>query len=125
MKIVSDAIKKPWIYHSDGNLFPILPELLTLGMDGIHPIQPAAIDMARMKKEYGDRVCIVGNIDLDYTLTRACREEVIEEVKQWIEEAGPGGGYMVSSANSLTGYCKLENVLAIGEAVERYGSYPL
>lgn len=125
MKIVSNAIKKPWIYHSDGNLFPILPELLTLGMDGIHPIQPAAMDMARMKKEYGDRVCIVGNIDLDYTLTRACREEVIEEVRQRIKEAGPGGGYMVSSANSLTGYCKLENVLAIREAVERYGSYPL
>jgi hypothetical protein len=38
---------------------------------------------------------------------------------------GPGGGYIVTSANSLTDYCKPENVCALGKAVEKYGQYPL
>ena len=47
--IVADAIKKPWIFHSDGNLFPILDGLLKLGMNAIHPMQPSAMDINKMK----------------------------------------------------------------------------
>ncbi len=125
MKTVAQEIKKPWIFHSDGNLFPLLPDLLTLGMNAIHPIQPVAMDIGRMKREYGDRVAIAGNIDLDYTLTLGTPEEVDAEVRQRIATAGPGGGYMVTSANSLTNYCKTENVLAMARAIEKYGKYPL
>ncbi|MDA8229564.1 MAG: hypothetical protein M0T74_18050 [Desulfitobacterium hafniense] len=125
MKIVADRIKKPWIFHSDGNLFPIMEDLLSLGMTAVHPIQPCAMDIGRMKKEYGKRVCIVGNIDLDYTLPLGTEEEVDAEVKNRIQTAGPGGGYIISSANSLTDYCKLENVLAMSKAIKKYGKYPL
>jgi hypothetical protein len=122
-KIVADAMKKPWIFHSDGNLLPILDGLLTLGMSAIHPIQPAAMDIAKVKAEYGDRVCIVGNIDLDYTLTLGTPADVDREVKERIGVAGKGGGYMISSANSLTNYCKLENVWAMAEAIRKYRTY--
>ncbi|HEX9017034.1 MAG TPA: uroporphyrinogen decarboxylase family protein [Chloroflexota bacterium] len=125
MKTVAQEFKKPWVYHSDGNLFPLLPDLLTLGMNAVHPIQPAAMDMAKMKNEYGDRVSIAGNIDLDYTLTLGTTAEVDAEVKERIRVAGRGGGYMITSANSLTNYCKTENVLAMAEAIRKYGSYPL
>ena len=122
-KIVADAIEKPWIFHSDGNIFPILDGLLTLGMDAVHPIQPAAMDIARVKAEYGDRICIVGNIDLDYTLTLGTPEDVDQEVKERIEVAGKGGGYIISSANSLANYCKVENIWAMAKAIEKYGNY--
>ena len=79
-KMVADAMNKPWAFHSDGNLFPILPGLLKLGMNAIHPIQPAAMDIGKMKEEYGSRVCLIGNIDLDYTLTLGTPEEVDREV---------------------------------------------
>ncbi|WP_407314090.1 uroporphyrinogen decarboxylase family protein [Desulfosporosinus sp. SB140] len=125
MRIAADRIKKPWIFHSDGNLFPIMEDLLTLGMTAVHPIQPCAMDLGKMKKEYGPRVGIVGNIDLDYTLTLGTEEEVEAEVRERILTAGPGGGYIVSSANSLTDYCKTENVLAMSRAVKKYGKYPL
>ena len=52
-------------------------------------------------------------------------EEVDKEVKERIAVAGPGGGYIVTSANSLTDYCKTENVWAIAKAVKKYGKYPL
>ena len=125
MKRVAQEIKKPWIYHSDGNLFPLLPDPLTLGMNAIHQIQPSAMDIERVKREYGDRVGITGNIDLDYTLTRGTPEEVDAEVKRRISTVAPGGGYMVSSANSLADYCKVENVLAMAEAIRKYGRYPI
>ncbi|MBS3977703.1 MAG: hypothetical protein KGZ75_13460 [Syntrophomonadaceae bacterium] len=125
MKIAADEIKKPWVFHSDGNLFPIMDDLLSLGMQGIHPLQPAAMDIVKMKEDYGHRVCLVGNIDLDYTLTRGTPEEVEEEVKQRIETIGQKGGYIVSSANSLASYVKPENALALGQAVKKYGKYPL
>ena len=122
-KTVADAISKPWALHSDGNLFPILDGLLELGMNAIHPIQPSAMDIGKMKAQYGSRVCLIGNIDLDYTLTLGTPEEVDAEVKQRIAAAAGGGGYIISSGNSLTDYCKIENVRAMAEAVGKYGKY--
>ncbi len=122
-KTVADAISKPWALHSDGNLFPILDGLLKLGMNAIHPIQPSAMDIGKMKAQYGSRVCLIGNIDLDYTLTLGTPEEVDAEVKQRIAAAAGGGGYIISSGNSLTDYCKIENVRAMAEAVGKYGKY--
>jgi uroporphyrinogen decarboxylase len=121
--MVAQAIRKPWVYHSDGNLFPVLDNVLSLGMNAIHPIQPSAMDINALKEKYGQRVCIVGNIDLDYTLTRGTPEETRAEVKDRIERIGRGGGYIVSSANSLTDYVKPENALAIGRAIEEFGWY--
>lgn len=121
--MVARSIAKPWVYHSDGNLFPILDSILELGMDAIHPVQPSAMDIDRLKAQYGDRVCIVGNIDLDYTLTRGTPAEVDAEVKTRIANVGRGGGYIISSSNSLTDYCKTENVLAMAEAVRKYAAY--
>ena len=57
MRTVAQAIKKPWIYHSDGNVEPVLEDLLTLGMNAIHPIQPAAMDLAQTKRKYRRRGC--------------------------------------------------------------------
>jgi hypothetical protein len=122
-KMVADAMKKPWVLHSDGNLFPILEGLLKLGMSAIHPIQPAAMDIGKMKAKYGSRVCLIGNIDLDYTLTLGTPEEVDREVKERIAVAGKGGGYIISSANSITDYCKTENVWAMSKALQKYGKY--
>ena len=123
MKKVADRMKLPWIYHSDGNLLPILDDLLTLGMKGIANIEPNAMDINDLKKRYGHRVCLVGNIDLHYTLTQGTPEETEAEVKKRIQEVGKGGGYILASSNSLAGYCKPENVLAMHRALLKYGNY--
>jgi hypothetical protein len=123
-KMVVDAMKgKPWAFHSDGNLCPILDGLLKLGMSAIHPIQPSAMDIGMLKARYGSSVCLIGNIDLDYTLTRGTPEEVENEVRERIAVAGEGGGYIVSSANSLTDYCRVDNVRAMAKALRTYGKY--
>ena len=126
MRRVADAIHDtglPWIYHSDGNLMAVLDDLLSLGMQGLHPLEPGAMDIEAMKRDYGQRICLVGNIDLHYTLTRGTPEEVDAEVKRRIEVVGQGGGYMISSANSIVSYCKVENVRAMVDAIRKYGAY--
>jgi len=127
LRRVADAIKGagfPWIVHSDGDLMPILDDLLTLGFDGLHPLEPGPMDIETVKRDYGHRVCLIGNIDLHYTLTQGTPAEVEAEVKQRIATIGQGGGYMISSANSITSYCKVENVWAMINAIRRYAPYP-
>lgn len=123
MKKAAEKIKLPWIYHSDGNLMPILDDLLTLGMNGLANIEPNAMDIFELKKKYGHRICLMGNIDLHYTLTRGTPEETEAEVKKRIQELSPGGGYILASSNGLTGYCQPENVLAMSRALLKYGYY--
>ncbi len=123
MKKVAAQMKIPWIYHSDGNLMPVMDDLLTLGMNCLHPIEPGAMDIEQVKKDYGHRVCLAGNIDLHYTLTRGSPEEVEREVKERIEKIGKGGGYVLGSSNSLVSYIKPENLLAMRDAFLRYRAY--
>lgn len=125
LKIIADTCKLPWVYHGDGNLLPILDDLLTLGMNGLHPIEPTAMDLKAIKEKYGNKVCLWGNVDLRYTLTRGTPEEVEKEVKKCIKDAGSGGGYILGSGNGLPEYCKIENILAMADAVKKYGKYPL
>ena len=125
MKVVADAIKLPWAFHSDGDLKLVMEDLLTLNMNAVNPFEPPVMDLKVAKEKWGDRICLWGNIDLVKTLPYGTVEEVEAEVKQRIQEAGPGGGYICASANSLTGFCKIENIFAMTAAVRKYGTYPI
>ncbi|MCD6350638.1 MAG: nucleoside 2-deoxyribosyltransferase, partial [Armatimonadetes bacterium] len=122
---IARAHDLPFIFHSDGDIRPVIPDLIELGVNALHPIEPKAMDLAEIKRDYGDKLCLIGNIDLSYTLPRGTPEEVEAEVKLRISQAGPGGGYCVSSANSVTEYVPLGNFVAMVEATYKYGKYPL
>ncbi len=124
MRRVVEKIAVPWVHHSDGNILPLLDDLIDLGVKGIHPIEPSAMDINDVKKRYGHRVCLLGNIDVN-TLSIGTPEEVEEEVRKRIREVAPGGGYIVSSGNSIPSYCNAENVIAMAEAIQKYGKYPI
>jgi hypothetical protein len=121
---VADQISKPWIFHSDGNLMPVVDDLLSLGLNGLHPIEPGPMDLAEMKRRYGSQLCLCGHINVD-TLSRGTPEEIDCLVKEAIAVAGPGGGYIAGSSNSVTSYCRPENVRAMAQAIRNYGKYPL
>ena len=109
--------------HSDGNLWPILDMLLDCGFDGIHPIQPQCMDIGEVKKHMAGRACVMGNIDCMYLLCEGTTEEVEQTVKETIEAAAPGGGYIISSSNSVHPGCKPENYIAMVHAAHKYGVY--
>jgi len=109
--------------HSDGNLWPILDMLLECGFDGIHPIQPQCMDIAEVKHYLRGRACVMGNIDCMYLLPDGAIEDVEQTVKHTIEAAAPGGGYIMSSSNSVHPGCKAENYIAMVHAAHAYGVY--
>ena len=121
---VAERISLPWVLHSDGNVLPFLPDLLDLGIAGLNPIEKGAMDIQTVKRAYGDRLCLLGNVDLNL-LGLGSPAQVEAEVRELIGAVGPGGGYVVTSGNSLAGYVKPENVRAMVAAVRRYGRYPL
>jgi len=112
------------VKHSDGNLTPLIPALLEAGFDGIHPIQPQCMDIEETKRNFGRRTCLLGNIDCAFLLVSGSPDEVRESVKETIAKAAPGGGYVISSSNSIHPGCKPENYLAMVEAARKYGRYP-
>ncbi len=121
---VAKKITLPWVIHSDGNVVPFVDDLLTVGIAGLHPNEKRAVDIRAMKRIYGDRLCLLGNVDLNL-LGMGSPDPVDKEVRELIRDIGPGGGYIVTSGNSLAGYLLPENVLALSRAVQKYGRYPL
>ncbi len=121
---VAKKVTLPWIIHSDGNVLPFLDDLLRIGIAGLHPNEKGAMDIRAMKRRFGGRLCLLGNVDLNL-LGMGEPEAVDHEVRELIRDVGPGGGYIVTSGNSLAGYLIPQNVLALSKAVQKYGRYPL
>jgi uroporphyrinogen decarboxylase len=120
LKKIGDLAKKynkPLIYHTDGILYDVFDKIIDCGVDAIHPIEPKAMDIAEVKKQYGDKLCVVGNIDVDL-LARGTVEEVIKQVKLNIEKVGMHGGYCIGSGNSIPEYVKYENYIAMLDLVK-------
>jgi uroporphyrinogen decarboxylase len=116
----------PVFKHTDGNLWSILDLLVETGIDGLHPIDPmAGMDMAEVKEKYGDRLCLMGNINCGPTLSWGSLEEVREEVKTCIRKAAKGGGLMCMSSNSIHSGVNPQNYLEMVKAIREYGKYPL
>lgn len=82
------------------------------------------MDIRAVKRDYGDRICVLGNVDLNI-LGLGTPLDVDRTVRNLIRHVGPGGGYIVTCGNSLAGYLRPENALALGPAVEKYGRYPI
>ena len=112
--------------HSDGNLMPVMDSLIDAGIDGIDPIDPlGGMSLKVVKEKYGQKVAIKGNVDCTKTLVSGTKQELINEVKNCIRTAGPGGGYVCSSSNSIHSGVKPELYKTMVEAIHTYGNYPL
>jgi len=123
-KKVAARINKPWIYHSDGNLLPIWDDLISQGMDAIHPLEAGSMDVAMLKAEYGDRIAFCGGVDLRI-LEAGTAEETAADTRRLIDILGPGGGYLLCTSNSVTPNVKPENLVAMLKTLQEYGRYPL
>jgi len=113
------------VRHSDGNLWPVLDALLDMGYDGLNPLEPqAGMHLKRVKDYCGDRICLLGNIDCGDLLCSGREEEVEAAVIQAIEDAAPGGGYVLCSSNSIHPGVRPENFRAMVRAAKVHGLYP-
>jgi uroporphyrinogen decarboxylase len=114
------------IKHSDGDLMPVMDDLAESGIDCIDPIDPlGGMDLATVKSRYGARLAIKGNVDCVQTLVRGTREEVRAAVRRCIRDGAPGGGYILSSSNSIHASIDPQLYRAFLDARLEFGRYPL
>lgn len=112
------------IKHTDGYIMPIMDMIIEAGFDCIDPIDPiAGMSLQKVKSEYGKKICIKGNVDCSKTLSFKSVNETIEETKKCLEIGMPGGGYILSSSNSIHSAVKPENYKAMLETLQKYGIY--
>lgn len=127
MKMMGDKCKErgiPLIYHTDGNISKVLEDIISLGVDALHPIDLTGMNIYEVKKQVAGKLCLIGNIDVDM-LQRGTAEEVVKDTKKHLKLLGPGGGYVVSSSNSIVRTIKPENYKAMVETTLKYGTYPI
>jgi len=98
---IVDALKVPVIWHSDGNIVPLLPMAVEAGFVGIHGLEPAAgIDLKKVKESFGRDLVLIGNLDINVLFTSDA-EAVRREVDRCLEQGSPCGGYMLATCNSI------------------------
>jgi uroporphyrinogen decarboxylase len=113
------------VIHSCGNVYKLLDWFADCGFDGVHALEPTAgMELAEVKQMVGDRLCLLGNMDVTHVLVDASRDEVFEAVRQSIAAAGQGGGYIIAPTNSHSDV-SVERLRWLVEATEEYGNYPL
>jgi uroporphyrinogen decarboxylase len=113
----------PVLYHSDGNLNAIIPELIEIGVDILNPVQPECMDPAALKVQFGDRVAFWGTIGTQTTMPFGTPRQVKDEVRRRIETVGRGGGLLLGPSHSLQPDVPWANIMAFFEAAEEYGRY--
>ena len=120
------AFGKPVLMHNDGQIWDVLDDLVATGINGFHPVEKAAgMDLKVVKEKYAGRICPVGNVNNKTTMVTGTPEEVVAEVRECIDIAAPGGGYIIATDHSLHDDIPTENVYAFIEAAHKYGQYPL
>ncbi|MGC8971626.1 MAG: uroporphyrinogen decarboxylase family protein [bacterium] len=104
------------LFHSDGYIMEVIPDLIETGIDGLNPIETVAgMDLKEVKRLYGNKLFIAGGIDVSQLLSNGTPEEVREVCKESIQIGYPG--YFIGSTTELDNGAKLENVLAMLEVV--------
>ena len=117
------AAGKPIMFHSDGNVDELVPMLLEAGVDCLNPMDPYGVDYREIKRKFGNRLCLSGNIDIEFPLAHGTPEDVGKDVKAHMEALKPGGGYVCGSSHSIVNYVPYENFIAMINAIHVYGAY--
>ncbi len=128
IRFIKERTHAKVFFHTDGDVEPLIEDFIEIGVDILNPIQTSAgrmADLASLKAKYGDRIVFCGAIDTHRVLPFGTPDEVREEVKRVIQALGPGGGFMLGGVHTIMNDVPAENVLAMVDAVEEFGRYPL
>lgn len=112
------------IKHTDGNIMPILDQLVQCRPHALHSLDPqAGIDIAEIKRLYGRDVCLIGNVNCGL-MDSGTDEEVRNSARYCLRHGMPGGGYIFSTSNCIYTGMKLERYETMLDVWRREGNYP-
>jgi uroporphyrinogen decarboxylase len=125
---VREKSKAKIFFHSCGNVYPLIGDLIDVGVDILNPVQVSAKDMgdtARLKREFGDKITFCGGIDTQTVLPKGTPEEVRAEVRHRIKDLASGGGYILAAVHCIQPDVPLENIEAMFDEAKKSGQYPI
>ena len=128
IKFIKENTNAKIFFHTDGDVFDLVDDFIEIGVDILNPIQTSAGKMANLaglKKRYGGDLIFCGAIDTQNILPYGSPDQVRKEVRRVINTLGPSGGYMLASVHTILDEVPPENIMAIVDAVEEFGYYPL
>ncbi len=112
------------IKHTDGNIMPILDDLVDAGPHALHSLDPqGGVDIAQVKRLVGDRVALIGNVNCGL-LSTGTDEEVVASVRYALQNGMPGGGYVFSTSNCVYTGMPLERYRLMLRVWREEGNYP-
>ncbi len=113
--------------HSCGAIKPFIPDWIEMGLDILDPIQPNAkgLDPFELKREFGDKLVFHGGMDAQWVLPFGTTEDVRQAAKKYIQALAPGGGFIIAPVHNVQGDVPPQNLIAMRDAVEEFGYYPL
>jgi uroporphyrinogen decarboxylase len=114
------------LFHSDGNVRPLIPDFIEMGVDILNPVQTTAtgMDPKDLKRDFGqDLVFWGGGVDTQGILPSGTPQEVKDDVKRNIDALAAGGGYVFNTVHNIQADVPPENILAMWEALQEYGAY--
>lgn len=107
--------------HLCGNITAILPDLIDIGLNVLNPVQPQAMDVNKLSREYGGKVCFYGGVDVQNTLIKGTPEDVKREIHNLVDLFGKfNGGYIGDTSHSIMPETPLDNVIALYETFLEY-----
>jgi len=104
--------KKVYI-HSCGHVEPVIGDLIEIGADMLQPIQPEAMDIFKLKREFGKDICLVGGISTQKTLPFGSVQDVRDEVRACLDRMAAAGGYIMAPAKAILAGVPVENAIAL------------
>jgi uroporphyrinogen decarboxylase len=113
-------------HHDDGSIREFLPDLMTMGIDILNPVQHTCPGMERegLKRDFGGRVCFHGGIDNQQVLPFGTPADVRREVRRSIDALAPDGtGYILAPCHNLQAVSPVENIVAMYEEAFDYGRF--
>ncbi len=112
------------IKHTDGNIMPILDQLVQANPHALHSLDPqAGVDIAEVKRLVGDKVCLIGNVNCG-ALDTGTDEEVAHSVRYALQSGMPGGGYIFSTSNCIYTGMRLARYDMMLDIWRKEGNYP-
>jgi len=111
-------------FHCCGHVTPLIRDLIEIGVDVLEAVQPEAMDLMCLKREFGRDIGFWGGVGAQSLMARATPAQVIEGVRRTLAVMAPGGGYIAAPCHTLTPEVPWENVRAFHRAVREYGVYP-
>ena len=116
----------PTFLHCDGNINLYLDDLIDIGFDGLHPVQRTAnMSIRGVREKYGDKLCLIGNVDSSHTLVYGRDEEIICETLETIRDGGLNGGLILASDSDIRDEMPFEKVDLMFRTGLKYGKYPI